>query len=315
MRKPAPVSMAGLAALVVACFYLYLLSGLAATESPPVSPATAEVSSVALQADATPTATPTTTLTATPSRPSPTPSRTPTYTPISYTPTPAFLVYTVGQGDTLSGIARRHNTTVSAIMELNSLSGDLLSIGQELLIPGQRSTSNPEPTQVPTYTPSGETQPPTPTATATSATVSPSPTATQLPSVAPPGAASPGGGLVVAFYYTWYGLDQWAPGKVPDIPAVPYASGDRNTIVRHVEQARGAGIDALAAAWYGPQANNNQTETNFRVLLDVAAERGFHCTVDFETRSPFYHSQADIVAAVRHLISNHAAHPAFLRSG
>ncbi|MDH4207424.1 MAG: endo-1,3-alpha-glucanase family glycosylhydrolase, partial [Anaerolineae bacterium] len=274
-----------------------------------------EALSVAPQANASPTASPTATPTATPSGPSPTPSRTPTYTPISYTPTPAFLIYTVRQGDTLSEIARRYNTTVSAIMDLNSLRSDMLSIGQELLIPGQRSTSNPEAPQEPTYTPSGATQTPTPTATSTPATSSPSPTAAQLSSVAPPGAASLGRGLVVAFYYTWYGLDQWAAGKVPDIPAVPYASSDRNTIVRHVEQARGAGIDAFAVAWYGPQASNNQTETNFRVLLDVAAERGFHCTVDFETRSPFYRSQADIVAALRHLVNNHAAHPAFLRSG
>jgi hypothetical protein len=118
---------------------------------------------------------------------------------------------------------------------------------------------------------------------------------------------------VVAFYYAWYGLDQWAPGKVSDTPAVPYASKDRDTIVRHVDQARGAGIDAFAMAWYGPAVQNNQTENNFRTLLEVAAERGFRCTVDFETRSPFYHSQADIVEALRYLINNHAAHAAFLR--
>lgn len=118
---------------------------------------------------------------------------------------------------------------------------------------------------------------------------------------------------MVAFYYAWYGLDQWAPGKVSDTPAVPYASKDRDTIVRHVDQARGAGIDAFAMAWYGPAVQNNQTENNFRTLLEVAAERGFRCTVDFETRSPFYHSQADIVEALRYLINNHAAHAAFLR--
>jgi hypothetical protein len=117
----------------------------------------------------------------------------------------------------------------------------------------------------------------------------------------------------VAFYYAWFGLDLWTPDKVPDIPAVPYASTDGNAIVRHVEQAQGAGIDAFAVAWYGPVTRNNQTETNLRTMLEVAAQRGFHATVDFETRSPFFHTQADIVGALRYLISDHAAHPGFLR--
>jgi len=121
--------------------------------------------------------------------------------------------------------------------------------------------------------------------------------------------------LVVAFYYAWYGLDQWKPGKVPDIPTAPYASKDRNTMIRHVEQAQGAGIDGLALAWYGPSVRDNQTETNLRTMLDVAAQRGFQATVDFETRSPFFRGQADVVNALGHLVNTHAAHPAFLRFG
>jgi hypothetical protein len=120
---------------------------------------------------------------------------------------------------------------------------------------------------------------------------------------------------VVAFYYAWYGLDEWTRSRVPDVPAVPYESRDRSTIIRHVEQAQGAGIDAFVVAWYGPQTRNNQTETNFRTVLEVASQRGFRATVDFETRSSFFHSQTDIVDALRYLINNHAAHPAFLRYG
>lgn len=315
IHKPPRAIIGGVSAVVVACTYVYLLLGLAARETtltPPAVPS-AEVNMATLSEGASPTATPTATRTATPSGPSPTPSQTPTYTPISYTPTPAFLVYTVVQGDTLGGIARRYNTTVSAIMELNNLSSDLLSIGQELSIPGQRSASSPEPTPVPSETPSPPTATPTATATASPTSVPRSSSQPQQLSVAAAGAGDRGGGLVVAFYYAWYGVDQWTAGKVPDIPAVPYASKDRNTMVRHVEQARGAGIDAFAMAWYGPQLHNNQTESNFRTLLDVAAERGFGVTVDFETRSPFYRSQADVVGALRHLINTHAAHPAFLR--
>lgn len=43
--------------------------------------------------------------------------------------------YTVEKGDTLYGIARKFNTTVSAITSLNNLSTSSLSIGQKLLIP------------------------------------------------------------------------------------------------------------------------------------------------------------------------------------
>ena len=306
-RRHNLVSVAGLVALVAACVYVYLLLGLVARDA-----ARLVVSGdldVPTAIPSEPTATSTVTGTATPSGPTATPTVTPTYTPISYTPTPAFLVYSVQAGDTLSGIARRHNTTVSAMMELNSLRSDRLSIGQELLIPGQRHLASPMSTPVANET--SATATPTPTVTATPPIASP--TATRQPVAAPPSTASSGERPVVAFYYAWFGLDQWAPGKVPDIPAVKYASKDRGTMVRHVEQAQGAGIDAFAVAWYGPRVHNNQTETNFRTMLEVAGERGFRCSVDFETRSPFYGNQADIVEALKYLINNHAAHPAFLR--
>jgi LysM repeat protein len=313
VRMPSRASVGGLVALLVASTYVYLLAGMAASDLTPPAAPREEGGAGLLPGEASPTASHTTTRTATPSGPTAIPSRTPTYTPISYTPTPVFLVYKVVQGDTLSEIARRYNTTVSAIMELNSLSSDLLSLGQELSIPGQRSVIS-----MPVTPSSPEAiNPPTATSTATPA-ATPTSTASSVEeprqfAVSAARAPTQGGGLVVAFYYAWYGLDQWVPGKVPDIPAIPYASKDRNTMIRHVEQARGAGIDAFALAWYGPQGRNNQTEGNLRALLDVAAERGFGVTVDFETRSPFYHGQADIVGALRHLISNHAAHPAFLR--
>lgn len=45
------------------------------------------------------------------------------------------VYYTVVQGDTLSSIAARFNTTVSAIMAANGLSSDLIYVGQVLYIP------------------------------------------------------------------------------------------------------------------------------------------------------------------------------------
>jgi len=119
---------------------------------------------------------------------------------------------------------------------------------------------------------------------------------------------------VLAFYYTWYDTGQWTADKVPDLPAIPYNSRDRATIERHVDQARAAGIDAFVVSWYGPQVENNQTETNFRTLLDVAQEKGLQATVDVDLgASPFLHSAGDVSAALRYVLTVHAQHPAFLR--
>ncbi len=51
--------------------------------------------------------------------------------------------YTVRSGDTVSGIAHRHDTTVRAIINANDLgSNAMIRIGQSLRIPGQSSSSN-----------------------------------------------------------------------------------------------------------------------------------------------------------------------------
>ena len=53
------------------------------------------------------------------------------------TPEPArSATHTVVSGDSLHRIARNHNTTVDAIRSANKLSGDMIRIGQELVIPG-----------------------------------------------------------------------------------------------------------------------------------------------------------------------------------
>ncbi len=118
--------------------------------------------------------------------------------------------------------------------------------------------------------------------------------------------------LVLAFYYAWFDMTTWQH-PLPDQPLQPYLSTDPAAIERHVQWAQQAGIDAFVQSWYGPQVENNQTETNFTQLLNVAARYGFAAALDVEMTSPFIHSETDVVAALRHALTVHAAHPAYLR--
>ncbi|WP_147372811.1 LysM peptidoglycan-binding domain-containing protein, partial [Calidithermus terrae] len=63
--------------------------------------------------------------------------------------------YTVQRGDTLYSIAKRFGTTVAALRELNGLSGNALSLGQVLRLPG------PAP-KAPKAEPPAKTPPPEP---------------------------------------------------------------------------------------------------------------------------------------------------------
>jgi hypothetical protein len=121
---------------------------------------------------------------------------------------------------------------------------------------------------------------------------------------------------VLAFYYTWYSSDTWSGGKTSDVAAQPYNSTDPAAIARHVDQARGAGIDGFIASWYGPDGGvNNQTQSNFLQLLDIASARGFHAAVDVETYSPFFGDTAAVANALSYAINTLGAHPAYLRYG
>ncbi len=118
---------------------------------------------------------------------------------------------------------------------------------------------------------------------------------------------------VLAFYYAWFDQNTWTSDQAVDLPAEPYISTDRAVIERHVRQAQNAGINAFVQSWYGPQETNNQTETNFRTLLDVAAAFGFKAAVDVETTGPFFGDAASVSNALTTLLSGHAQHPAYLR--
>ncbi|HBQ63841.1 MAG TPA: hypothetical protein DD727_02735, partial [Clostridiales bacterium] len=64
------------------------------------------------------------------------------------------LLHTVKAGETLWLIARNYNTTVDEIRGTNGISGDILSIGQQLFIPFSDAGGKPAPVPVPSPAPS-----------------------------------------------------------------------------------------------------------------------------------------------------------------
>tara|TARA_A100001015_G_scaffold275420_1_gene332680 strand:- start:199 stop:768 length:570 start_codon:yes stop_codon:yes gene_type:complete len=57
--------------------------------------------------------------------------------------------YKVTSGDTLSGIARKYKTTVSAIKSVNNLKSDMIYVNQTLMIPGKAAETAPSESQQP----------------------------------------------------------------------------------------------------------------------------------------------------------------------
>ncbi len=76
-------------------------------------------------------------------------------------PTPFMVEYIVKSGDTLFGIASQFDVTVDQIRDANNLSGDIIHVGDQLLIP------QPTPTPKPGAVAANQTAPPSPTETAT----------------------------------------------------------------------------------------------------------------------------------------------------
>lgn len=52
-------------------------------------------------------------------------------------------VITVAKGDTLSVLARRHGSSVAALRQANGLTGDLIQLGQRLIVPKASSVKTP----------------------------------------------------------------------------------------------------------------------------------------------------------------------------
>ncbi len=112
-----------------------------------------------------------------------------------------------------------------------------------------------------------------------------------------------------AFYYAWYDVNTWDPGRVADLPIVRYNSYERATIERHVNLARQAGLSGLILAWLGP---GNPTDANLETLLSVVQGSDFLVSLYFETTSPFLGSRAEVANALRRALAL-SQHPNWIR--
>lgn len=88
--------------------------------------------------------------------------------------------------------------------------------------------------------------------------------------------------LVWAFYYPWYFKNQWYTNEaLTDTPIDgPHTSSDSDVIEIHIQQALSAGIDGFIVSWWG---ENDYTDQNLKIILDVASEYDFKVTINFES--------------------------------
>lgn len=117
--------------------------------------------------------------------PTQTPTSTPTKMPPTATPTqcvidpPAgWVAYVVQAGDSLYDLALRHGTTIYEVRQVNCLSSDAISPGQQLYLPALPPTATPTWTLVPSSTLTAPAVTPTSTLTVE---VTPSPTTEETP--------------------------------------------------------------------------------------------------------------------------------------
>jgi len=158
-------------------------------DTPTTIPATATSTEVVPVATQTGTATPSIGATATANQP----TVTPTATALSHTPTATstqcavrtdWPVYVVQEGDTLSSIASRVNTTADQLRAANCLPTDIIFVDHQLRVPQLPATSTPTASPTPTNTVSPTTDTPTITATPPDIDLgTPTPTLTPGPSV------------------------------------------------------------------------------------------------------------------------------------
>lgn len=156
------------------------------------------------------------------------------------------------------------------------------------------------------------TPPPSPTPTLTPATISGAARGVASAAPLPVAAADSGQRLLLANYFAWYDLGSWDACNISagDSPLQRYHSDDPAAIARHVQQARGAGVDGFTLQWASP---GDRTDRNFAALLAQSAGTDFRSTVIFLRHIWPGASYANTIEALRYLLAQYAGHPHFLR--
>lgn len=169
-------------------------------------------------------------------------------------PTPYMVQYTVKSGDTLGSIANRFNVTVDQIQNANDLNGDIIHVGDKLLIPQPTPTLKPGAIAlVPTDSP---TDSPTPTATLTGSAFN---TPTLIPTAANQTAAlttpTPTPGVVVYYVQNGDTLGTLAHAFSTTVESIMNINHMSNTNIR-----AGQAITIPVGAWTPTSTPTRLTE-------------------------------------------------------
>ena len=99
--------------------------------------------------------------------------------------------------------------------------------------------------------------------------------------VPPPPTTEVGWPVRAAFYYPWFPeSEHWATRYTPSLGK--YDSSNPRVLATHVAQARYAGLDAFIASYWG---QGTPTARRLPLLLDAAAQQGFHIAAYYEPES------------------------------
>ena len=132
---------------------------------------------------------------------------------------------------------------------------------------------------------------------------------------------------VLAFYYTWYGLQErhgkwvhWSDVKPEqhDIASAthypakgPYDSQDPGLIDSHIDMAKSHGLTGFIATWWGQGTFEDKA---FVTLLDRAEKKGFKATVYWEKAPGKEQAQIDQAAGdLLYILKNYGSRDAFLK--
>ena len=114
-----------------------------------------------------------------------------------------------------------------------------------------------------------------------------------------------------AFYYPWYPEgEDWATRYQPSLGK--YDSSNPRILATHVAQARYAGLDAFISSYWGP---DTPTARRLPLLLDTAAQQGFHISAYYEPVSLPNPPSSSELRQHFDLLYQLAGHPAWLRVG